>query len=371
MVVPGGGPAVLAVGAHLKNSVALSVGRNVFISQHVGDLDTFEAQAAFERVIAAFRCLFATEPAVVACDEHPDYQSTRWASVSGLPMRPVQHHLAHVLSCMTENEVEPPALGVAWDGTGYGPDGTIWGGEGFSVTRAGCRRVASFRPFALPGGDRAVREPRRTALGALYEVYGEATFKREWLAPLADFKASDVVLIWSMIERGVNAPKTSSVGRLFDAAASLAGLRQSVRYEGQAAMELEFSLPAVPDASAYPMDVVRASSRQGPHAPEWEVDWRPAIRALVADVERRVDVSLISSRFHQALVGVIVDLASKAGYERVVLSGGCFQNRFLVEEATRRLAAGGFKPYSHQRVPPNDGGIALGQVAAVKWGMAL
>src|SRR5450756_1794303 len=260
---------VLAVGAHLKNSVALAVGNQVFISQHIGDLETEAANNAFRRVITDFEKLYDAKPDIVASDLHPDYLSTKFAhdwvrssgfSRSGPPEggtpnnktqagKPrhigVQHHIAHVLSCMAENEIEPPALGVSWDGTGYGLDGTIWGGEFFSVAPSSAARVATFRTFPLPGGDRAVREPRRTAIGLLHAVFGDEAWTMADLAPVAAFSDSERQLVRTMIERGVNSPRTSSVGRLFDAVASIAGLRQGVRYEGQAAMDLEFALDGV------------------------------------------------------------------------------------------------------------------------------
>src|SRR5450759_3041698 len=248
-------PPVLGVGAHLKNTVALSVGRNVFVSQHVGDLETPEAYGAFERVIEAFEQMYELTPVVVACDEHPDYLSSLYASRRGVRVARVQHHLAHVLACMAENEIEPPALGVSWDGTGYGLDGTIWGGEFLSIAPSSAARVATFRTFPLPGGDRAVREPRRTAIGLLHAVFGDEAWTMADLAPVAAFSDSERQLVRTMIERGVNSPRTSSVGRLFDAVASIAGLRQGVRYEGQAAMDLEFALDGVATDDCYPLDI--------------------------------------------------------------------------------------------------------------------
>ena len=387
-------PPVLGVGAHLKNTVALSVGRNVFVSQHVGDLETPEAYGAFERVIEAFEQMYELTPVVVACDEHPDYLSSLYASRRGVRVARVQHHLAHVLACMAENEIEPPALGVSWDGTGYGLDGTIWGGEFFSVAPSSAERVATFRTFPLPGGDRAVREPRRTAIGLLHAVFGDEAWTMADLAPVAAFSDSERQLVRTMIERGVNSPRTSSVGRLFDAVASIAGLRQGVRYEGQAAMDLEFALDGVATDDCYPLDIrslfpavedfapnglstTRPSSPgqavgvSGLAAlPAWVIGWAPLVRALVDDVRASCPVGVVSARFHNALAEVIVEIARRASAERVILSGGCFQNRYLLERTIARLRATGFRPAWHQRIPPNDGGIALGQVVAVAWGLA-
>jgi hydrogenase maturation protein HypF len=265
---------------------------------------------------------------------------------------------------MAENELEPPFLGVSWDGTGYGLDGTVWGGEFFLVTETSCERVAHLRQFRLPGGDTAVKEPRRIALGLLYEMFGEAAFSMAELAPVRAFSPAELGLLRTMLARGLNSPLTSSVGRLFDAVASLGGLRQQVRFEGQAAMELEFALEASPTPEAYDLPL------RPPHAPRatqqapFLLDWSPMIEALLADLKRGLPTSQISARFHNALVEAIVAVARQIGQPRVVLSGGCFQNRYLTERTIQRLREEGFRPYWHQRVPPNDGGISLGQVVA-------
>jgi hydrogenase maturation protein HypF len=373
-----GAATVLGVGAHLKNSVALSVGANVFVSQHVGDLETVEAFGAFEHVIAAFERMYEARPVTVARDAHPDYLSSAYAIRRGAPTRTVQHHLAHVLSCMAENEARPPALGVAWDGTGYGLDGTIWGGEFIAIAPSSAVRVATFRPFPLPGGDRSVREPRRTALALLGEVFGDAAWALEDLATLSAFSEPERRIVRAMIDRGVNTPRTSSVGRLFDAVASISGLRQHVRFEGQAAMELEFALEGAGIDDGYPLDVTEPVRDQRGQAPavaglidglRWIIEVAPLVRALVDDARANVPVATMSARFHNALVEATVEIARRSAHERVILTGGCFQNRYLLERAIARLRAEGFRPIWHQRVPPNDGGIALGQVAAVAWGL--
>jgi hydrogenase maturation protein HypF len=373
------GPPILGVGAHLKNCVAMSVGANVFVSQHIGDLETIEAFGAFERVIDAFERLYESAPAIIACDAHPDYLSTAYARRRGVETRPVQHHLAHVLSAMAENEVEPPALGISWDGTGFGLDGTIWGGEFIAVAAGSARRVATFRAFPLPGGDRAVREPRRTALALLCEVFGDDAWEMEDVPTLAAFTQPERRILRAMIERGVNSPRTSSVGRLFDAAASIAGLRHHVRFEGQAAMALEFAREGTDTGESYALAFVdtRRSGSVDPaavagliDAPLWTVDPAPLVRALVCDVRAGTPPGTMSARFHNGLVEAAVEIARRSALERVVLSGGCFQNRHLLERTIARLRAEGFRPVWHQRVPPNDGGIALGQVAAVAWHLA-
>jgi hydrogenase maturation protein HypF len=258
---------------------------------------------------------------------------------------------------MAENGIQPPALGVSWDGTGYGLDGTIWGGEFFQVADSKVERIAHLRPFRLPGGDKAVREPRRTAIGLLYEMFGDAAFEMTHLPPLQDVTAVELSALKGMLRRKLNSPQTSSVGRLFDAVASLANSRQIMRFEGQAAMELEFALDGVETDEHYNLSLITRH-------PSLVLDWAPMIEAILTDVKRGAGVGEISAKFHNALTEAIVDVAKHVGQKRVALSGGCFQNRYLTERAVRRLQAEGFQPYWHQRVPPNDGGIALGQVIA-------
>jgi hydrogenase maturation protein HypF len=358
------GPCLLAVGGQLKNSVALSVGDSVFLSPHIGDLDTALSAEAFRGVSKAMPDLFQAHVEGCACDMHPDYFSTRFADESGLPVIEVQHHHAHVLSCMAENDLDGPVLGISWDGTGYGPDGQIWGGEFLLCRDGGFTRFAAFRPFHLPGGEAAVREPRRSALGVLWALYGESLVEKSGLPPLASFREQDLVLLLDLLRKGVRVPLTTSAGRLFDAAASLAGIRQLLRHEGQAAMELEFSLDhSVTDA--YPFTVVEgAAERSGPWAPLWVVDWKPMMDALVRDVEAHAAPGTVSARFHNALADTMVTTALRSGVDKVLLTGGCFQNRELTELAVSRLERAGLRPYWHQRVPPNDGGIALGQAVA-------
>ena len=347
-------PCVLAVGAHLKNSVALSVGTEVFVSQHIGDLATNQAFQAFRRVSEDLLQLYAATPAVIACDMHPEYLSTKHARQLAAPTHPVQHHWAHVLSCMAENEVEPPALGVSWDGTGYGTDGTIWGGE-FLLARGGSfERVARFRHFRLPGGEAAIRQPSRTALGVLFEIWGEDAFGRG-VPSVRDFLADEIRVIRQMLVRGLNAPVTSSAGRLFDAVASLIGLRHRMSFEGQAAMELEFAVQLGIFAS-YPFEIHDGSPLV--------VDWGSAIQGIVGEVASGRPAGEISAKFHNTLAEIVRAVALRVGEAKIVLPGGCFQNRHLTEACLKRLLDARFRPYWDQRVPPNDGGISLGQVVA-------
>jgi len=330
-------PPVLAVGGHLKNTVAIGVGRDVFLSQHIGDLETVEARHAFERAIDDLCRLYSFRPEAVVCDLHPDYASTHWAEQSGLRVIRAQHHQAHVAACAAENGVEGSYLGVSWDGTGYGLDGAIWGGEFFRVEGSQFERIAHLRSFALPGGDAAVRQGWRSAASLLFEVLGpEAADSR----------------VRPMLARGIHVVPTTSVGRLFDAVACLTGLARENRFEGQAAMLLENEIRGLRTDEAYVLE---------------DGDWEPLISAVVADVRAGVLIPTIAARFHNALVNWIVEVATKTEIKQVVLSGGVFQNRYLTERATAVLESRGFVVYTHRQVPPNDGGIALGQAVMAGW----
>ncbi len=277
------GAPVLAVGPHLKNTVALAIGRQAFLSQHIGDLETPEALAAFERVIADLSRLYDANPAVIACDLHPDYLSTQWAERAaaerGVRLVRVQHHHAHLAACLAEHGEPGRALGVVWDGTGYGPDGTIWGGEWLLGDAGGFERVGHLAPFRLPGGDAAVREPRRTAAALLHGLLGDAAFERDDLAVVASFPPAERAVLARLLVTGAHAPVTTSAGRLFDGLAALLGLGGRVSYEGQAAIALEFAADAGP-ATAYPL-----ASAAGTGV---ELDWRPLLAAVLEDLAKGV-----------------------------------------------------------------------------------
>lgn len=359
----GAGAGVLGVGAHLKNAVALSDGRDVHLGPHVGDLENAASVEVFRRSAEDLQRMFRIVPSRVAVDGHPDYESTRFGRRSGWPVVVVQHHYAHVLACMAENGVPPPALGVVWDGTGDGMDGTVWGGEFLRVTEVGFERVGRFRPFRLPGGEAGVREPRRAAVGVLYGLYGDEAFVRSGLPPMQAFPTKERSVLAAMLARGLNSPWTSSVGRLFDAVASVCDLRQVSEFEGDAAMSVEFAAEGVERGRDYPIALVPWEASGGGGF-RFEVDWGPMFDGVVKDREAGVEVSGVVAGFHEALEEVIVAAATRIGERRVVLSGGCFQNRRLTEGALRRLRAAGFLPVWPRWVPPNDGGIALGQVVA-------
>ena len=360
-------PPVLAVGGHLKNTVAIAVGKDVFLSQHIGDLETLEARHAFERAIDDLCRLYSFKPEAVVCDLHPDYASTEWAEKSGLPLIRVQHHQAHVAACAAENNIDSPYLGVSWDGTGYGLDGAIWGGEFFRVEGGHCERVAHLRPFYLPGGDAAAREGWRSTASLLHEVFGPGSDvdiphtnpdQSRMMRPVFPEMGSgtshagksplDESKVRTMLERKINVVPTTSIGRLFDAVACMAGLACENRFEGQAAMLLENEIGAFRTEQAYALS---------------GGDWGGLISSVVADRRTGVSVPTIAARFHNALVNWIVEVAAIVGLKQIVLSGGVFQNRYLTERASAALEAGGFTVHTHHQVPPNDGGIALGQAA--------
>lgn len=341
---------VLAAGAHQKNTTAIVTAGGVVLGPHLGDLSTAASRLALGRAARDLQLLYDVVPEAVGCDVHPDYASTLWARESGFPVVTVQHHVAHVLSCLAENDEAPPVLGIAWDGAGLGPDGTIWGGEFLHVRGAReWERFASFRQFHLPGGERAAREPRRSALGLAFEVYGDDIPSEV----AAMFSHGDLRTLLAALRAGVNAPLTSSAGRLFDAVAAICGLCATSQFEGQAAMELEFAAETGGSGSAYPIPL---DCRV--------LDWAPMLGAVIDDRRAGVAVARIAASFHDALAGAAVAVAQRLGLDRVVLSGGCFQNAVLTTAVVTGLESAGFTVIRHQRVPPNDGGIALGQAIA-------
>ena len=459
-------PTLLAVGGHMKNAVAVGLGSQVVLSQHIGDMETPQAIEAFEAVIGDLLRMLEADPVAVVHDLHPDYPSTLWArritgdglvggdgATAVAPLRParrpaasevgraselehaselgrvselehasesgraselgrlrgvpavaVQHHHAHLASCLADNSVDGRAVGITFDGTGYGPDGTVWGGEVLLGDAESYERVARLRPFRLLGGEAAVREPRRGAISVLAEVFGADVLSRDEVAPLAHLAPLAALedhqrrLFGRLLTSGLGSPLTSSAGRLFDAVAALAGLHQRVSFEGQAAMSLEFAADAG-ETGTYPIDVrdvdrrhrvnsqsVNGQSVKGQSgddqsdegqrgegqrgeggdrraAPPLEIDWRPMIAAVVNDLSKGASAATVAARFHAALAVAIADVAELVGEPRVALTGGCFQNALLTEWVREALEDRGFEVLLHRRVPANDGGIALGQIA--------
>ena len=344
---------ILACGAELKNTFCLSKGRYAVLSQHIGDMENYETLVFFEETLANLKKLFRVEPRAVAHDLHPAYMSTQYAlRMADLEKIGVQHHHAHIASCMAENGLRGKVLGVALDGTGYGTDGKIWGGEFMVADYAGFERRAHLRYVPLAGGDAAVRQPWRPALAYLADTFGPAAEFPE-LAIWREVPESRRKLVRSMIAAGVNTIETSSCGRLFDAVASLIGLRQQINFEGQAAIELE-TISAAGVADGYPFGIDADT-----------VDFRPAIERIVVEVRAGHSAPVIAARFHntvaQAIAEVCVRLRREEKLNRVCLSGGTFQNMKLLAGTLAALRSMDFDVFIHAQVPPNDGGIALGQ----------
>lgn len=344
---------LLAVGAHLKNTVALKVGKEILLSPHIGDLDSRPAREAFADLIDRLQNFYEIKPKKFIRDLHPDYASTQFAEKNGETILPVQHHHAHVVSCMAEHDLWGPVLGIAWDGTGLGPDGTLWGGEFLRCTRSEFERVGHLRYFPLPGGEKAIREPRRAALGMLYEIFGDEIFERADIFPSLRFSKKELDLLRPMLNKNLNSPRTSGVGRLFDAVAALLGLVQKASFEGQGAMALEHLAGDV-RGPAYSLDLQKT-------AKGIILDWEPMIRQILEEMRRQNSVREISQKFHASMIDAVVRMAENCNEKRIVLTGGCFQNKILCEGAIAKLQAKGLTPYWHQKIPPNDGGIALGQ----------
>jgi hydrogenase maturation protein HypF len=363
-------PSVLAVGGELKNTICLTKGKHAFLSQHVGDLENAESYSFFHEAIEHLKRILEIRPEIIAYDLHPDYFSTRWAlQQSGTKLVGVQHHHAHIASCMAENHLEGRVIGFALDGTGYGADGNIWGGEVLLAGYEDFERAAHFEYVPLPGGAAAIREPWRMAVSYLAHYFGREFLKMEFMkldiAFVRELNRSKVDFLLRMMERGVNSPLTSSCGRLFDAVAALSGIRQQVNYEAQAAIELEMAMAASEESAAYPMKLL-------PENDHWIISTRPLFEALLGDLGRHVPVGAISRRFHNGLVAGFVELATllrgKTDLHRVCLSGGTFHNVYLSEQLEARLSEVGFEVFTQREVPSGDGGLSLGQavVAAAR-----
>lgn len=344
---------VLAVGGHLKNTVAMSRKKNIVLSQHLGDLSTSRAINNFENVIEDLNKMFKLKENMVLADEHPEYESRKYADSLSVETHLVQHHLAHLYAVLFENEVDANALGVSWDGFGLGESNELWGGEFFYLSEDRQSRIGRMKPFPLPGGESAHREPRKTAFGALCEVFGDEALldNQDFITDLTD---QEVALLYQVLQTGKVA-KTSSVGRLFDAVSSILGVCQKMSYEGEAAMALESLIEGQTEQGLYSYTI---ESKTRWH----EVNWHPIIKCLMAEAKSDVPRALLSARFHNTLAEIIVAMAQLVGLEQVVLSGGVFQNVYLLERVVQRLKQEEFKVYWPQRLPPNDGCLAIGQM---------
>jgi len=367
--LPEAGPSTLACGAELKNTFCLTRDDNAFLSQHIGDMENVETLEHWERSVALYRDLFDIAPEVIAYDMHPDYAvSRRGAAMPGHKMA-VPHHHAHLASCLVDNGCRGPAIGVILDGTGYGLDGQIWGGEFLLGDCAGFQRAAHLQCLPLPGGDQAVRRPYRIAWAYLQSLLGDDVARRA----LPWVPADEGETLSRMIARGINTAQTSSAGRLFDAVAALLGLVRQTSYEAQAAIRLEMAADGARSSGVYPWMVVDADDLQGwgrqAHwvRKSWVVGLEPLLAAILDDVSAGASVGEIAYRFHATLAAMIVEvvgqLRKESGLTRVALSGGCWQNRLLLELSVPRLRDAGLEVLLHKQAPANDGGIALGQAA--------
>jgi hydrogenase maturation protein HypF len=354
---------ILACGAELKNTICLTKGNRAFLSQHIGDLENLETLDFFKLTINHLKQILQIEPAIIAYDLHPDYLSTRYAlEQKGLRSIGIQHHFAHMVGCMAEHGLDEKVIGLSLDGTGYGLDGRIWGGEILVGDLSSFERRGHFAYLPMPGGARAIKEPWRMAVSYLYQAYGE----RLWDQPLPWLKQMDrsrVETLLQMIRQGINSPLTSSCGRLFDGVAAMIGLRETVAFEGQAAMELEM-VQGMEGGSPYLGEIVRENG-------VFIIRPQPIIQGVVEDMKRGRPKAQISRRFHLTLIEVLMQasqmIRDESGIQKVVLGGGVFQNRTLLTGMEERLQGEGFEVYSKALVPSNDGGIALGQAVAAHY----
>ncbi|HEA46944.1 MAG TPA: carbamoyltransferase HypF [bacterium] len=371
-------PQVLACGGELKNTFCLTRGRYAFLSQHIGDLKNWESLRFYERSLEHFKRLFSIEPGIIAHDLHPEYLSTKYAvqlkhdmryAICDMRLIGVQHHHAHIISCMVDNGVKGKVIGVAFDGTGYGTDGKIWGGEFLIADYRDFKRAGHLKYIPLPGGDKAIEEPYRMAISYLYQTLGKdfqklkLDFNRKW-------NKNKVQILLKMIDKDINSPLTSSMGRLFDAVSSLIRICDISSYEAQAAIELQQEAEKVTgsrlQATGYKYKIREEKGI-------FIVDTRPIILGIVEDLKKKVAEPIIAAKFHNTVAEFTLDvckrLKKKTGIDRVALSGGVFQNRLLLDKTLEKLRKNSFICYTHSRVPTNDGGISLGQavIAAKKY----
>ncbi|MDB5307169.1 MAG: hypF [Gemmataceae bacterium] len=355
---------ILSVGGQFKATFAIGRDRHAFLSHHLGDLDHYDAYRAFEQDVTLYEQLVGISPEWIVCDLHPDYATSRYAREHSVrsrkPILSVQHHHAHMASCMAENGLTETVIGVTFDGTGYGTDGAIWGGEFLVGNYRWSRRAAHLRYVGMPGSERAIREPWRMAAAHLADAnVGFGLLEARCLQ-------DELAVLRKMLDRWINTPPTSSAGRLFDAVAALAGVRDRVTYEGQAAAELEGLAAGVPPDTSYPFELGEEWEGEPPES-VLIVDTRPLVRAVARDVAAGVSTARIARRFHSTLVDLIASVCGRlretTGLGVVALSGGVFLNALLTSEVCMRLGRDGFRVYRHRLVPPNDGGLSLGQLA--------
>jgi hydrogenase maturation protein HypF len=355
---------VLACGAEEKNTFCLTRDDNAFISQHIGDMENEETLNHFEDTIKLYKKMFRIEPELLAADMHPDYLATKWAQAEAektkLPLHYVQHHHAHIASCLAENGAAEAVIGVALDGTGYGPDGHIWGGEFMIADYRSFERRGHLEYLPLPGGAAAIKKPWRIAAGYLYALLGEEAMTKH----LTSLDSTELGLIKQQVDKKLNTPLTSSCGRLFDAVSALTGVCTEIKYEAQAAIELEMAAAGENTEDAYPFSIGRDCRLK-------EVRLKELFLAILADMENGVSAATISARFHNTLsriiAGICLEISKESGLKTVALSGGCFQNRRLLGQTTAELLKCNLKVLNHRLVPANDGGISLGQAVIASY----
>ncbi len=349
---------MLALGGQQKNTIALATENQIIIGPHLGDLDSILARKSFQQSIKDLCHFYCPAPELIIHDDHPDYYSSNYAENFKLPTLSVQHHEAHLRSCVLEHGLSEPVFGVAWDGTGAGPDGTIWGGEFFVLESGICKRVGHLRTFPLPGGEKAIRDPVRTVLGLFYEMRGKDYNANDDFPFALFFSDQEYKILTQCLQQKINSPITSSIGRLFDGIATILSLCQKIDFEGQAAMQLEFCatdyLQKFPEASDNPYSFT--VNAQG------VIDWQFMISAIVADLKNNLVREQIAWRVHTTLIKMIHTLVERFTIKTVVLTGGCFQNYLLLSKSIESLRQKGYNVYWPQKVPINDGGLSLGQL---------
>lgn len=351
--------ALFATGSHMKNSFAFLKGRHIYSSQHMGDLETADCSRNYDQTVAQWESFLGLTPKVAISDIHPEYYGNVYCEKRGLNTLRIQHHRAHVYSGMASQHLRPPFLALAWDGTGWGDEMAVWGGEGFIVEPNSIRRVASLYPFMLPGGEKAVKEPRRSMLGLLYALSSEEVAENYSFFINRDFRADEIVTLISMMKKGLHSPICSSTGRLFDGVSALLGLCSVSDFEGQAAMRLEWAAcQSVNRSVSYKIPLLTENNL-------FLLDWRLMIKQIFDDLMEGIASEEIAFAFHEALARGILELAMRTGVKDVLLTGGVMQNRLLAETSAGLLDQAGFNVHWPIDVPPNDGGISVGQIIGV------
>ncbi|MEN3045041.1 MAG: carbamoyltransferase HypF [Candidatus Hydrothermales bacterium] len=350
-------PQILALGSYLKNTIAISKSDRIIVSQHIGDLDNENSFNAFKKIINDFKNLFEFRPEFIACDAHPDYLSTKYgeelSKSENIPLMKIFHHHAHVSSCMVENKLEEEVLGVSWDGTGYGRDGKIWGGEFLICNFKDFSRFATFREFGILGGDKAMKEPRRSAIGILYEIYKEKIFDLD-IDPVKTLSEEEKNIFRTCYEKNIYIFKYTSVGRIFDAVSSILNLKQKITFEGQSAMMLEWL------AEDYKKNKISHYDFELIGNNPIIINFFPMIEGIITDLKNKINKPHIAFKFHLTLAEIVKKLGEIAGDYKILLSGGVFQNKLLTELILRKVKKN--KVYTHSLIPPNDGGISIGQI---------